>query len=140
MINMRNPSEIKRKSISYSPGGIDNWSKPVFDDELFEPVCMASLIKVPAKGNSGKSLLLFSNPDSKDIPKHPRRNLTIKLSSDQGESWSIQKVLDDGPSGYSDLAVDKDVIYCLYEKNEEPGNWNYTIVLKRFSVDWLEEE
>jgi sialidase-1 len=140
MLNMRSPSEIRRKAISYSPDGISNWTKPVFDDELFEPVCMAGLIKVPSASTSGKTTLVFSNPDSRDIPKHPRRNLTVKLSSDNGESWPVQKVLNEGPSGYSDLAVGDDAIYCLYETNQESQGWNYTIVLKRFTLDWLKEK
>ena len=140
MINMRNPTDVHRKAISFSPDGISNWSKPVFDDELFEPVCMASMIKIPEKNNSGKSMLIFSNPDSRNIPKHPRRNLTIKLSFDASESWQVQKVLHAGPSGYSDLAIGENAIYCLYEANEEAGGWNYTIVLKRFSLDWLKKD
>lgn len=137
MLVMRTPSDIHRKAISYSTDGISNWTKPVYDDELFEPVCMASLIKIPSKNTSGKSILLFSNPDSRNIPKHPRKNLTIKLSHDGGESWPVQKVLNSGNSGYSDLAADADAIYCLYETNRESEGWNYTIVLKRFTLDWL---
>ena len=82
-------------------------------------------------------MLVFSNPDSRNIPKHPRKNLTIKLSFDDGENWPVQKVLYKGPSGYSDLAVGKNAIYCLYETNRESQGWNYTIVLKRFTLDWL---
>ena len=137
MLMMRSPSQVRRKAISYSPDGIGSWSKPVFDDELFEPVCMASIIKVPPENKSGKSMLVFSNPDSRNIPKHPRKNLTIKLSFDDGENWPVQKVLYEGPSGYSDLAVGKNAIYCLYETNRESEGWNYTIVLKRFTLDWL---
>jgi len=137
MLNMRSPSEVRRRAISYSPDGIGNWSKPVFDDELFEPVCMASIIKVKRGKTSGKSMLLFANPDSRDIPKHPRKNLTIKLSFDNGETWPVRKVLNAGPSGYSDMAVMGDDVYCLYETNNESEGWNYTITMKRFSLDWL---
>jgi sialidase-1 len=98
---------------------------------------MSSLIKVPSAGGDEKSLLLFSNPDSKDIPKHPRRNLTIKLSYDQGQSWPVRKILHAGPSGYSDMAVDGNDVYCLFETNRESEGWNYTIVLKHFTLDWL---
>lgn len=137
MLTMRSPSEVRRKAISYSPDGAGSWSKPVFDDELFEPVCMASIIKVPPENKSGKSMLVFSNPDSRNIPKHPRKNLTVKLSFDDGENWPVQKVLYKGSSGYSDLAVGKNAIYCLYETNRESEGWNYTIVLKRFTLAWL---
>lgn len=138
MINMRNPSPQKLKSISYSPDGISNWTKPVFDEELFEPVCMASLIKAPLKKNASKSVLLFTNPDSKDIPKHPRKNLTVKLSYDQGESWPVKKVIEPGPSGYSDVAVGSDgTVYCLFETNTVAKGWNYSLVLKKFKISSL---
>ncbi len=138
MINMRSPSRERLKSISYSADGISNWTKPVFDDELFEPVCMSGFIKVPARNGVGKSMLLFSNPDSRNIPKNPRKNLTIKLSYDDGQSWPVQKVLNPGPSGYSDLAVGKDgTIYCLYETNTVGTGFNYSLVLKKFNLDFL---
>jgi sialidase-1 len=140
MLNMRSPSEVHRKAISFSLDGSSNWTKPVFDDELFEPVCMSSILKVTPGKKASKSVLVFSNPDSRDIPKHPRKNLTVKLSFDNGETWPVQKVLNKGPSGYSDLAADADVIYCLYETNKESEGWNYTIVLKRFTLDWVKEK
>ena len=138
MLNMRSPSAIRRKAISYSTDGATNWSKPVFDDELFEPVCMSSIIKIPLKGKSGKTALIFVNPDSRNIEKHPRQNLTVKLSYDDGESWTVQKVLDPGPSGYSDLAVGSDgEVYCLYETNTVGKGWNYSLVLRKFKLNKL---
>lgn len=138
MLNMRSPSNVHLKAITYSLDGVSNWSKPVFDEELFEPVCMASLIKVPSKGKTKKTTLVFANPDSRNIEKFPRKNLTVKLSFDDGENWPVQKVLNTGPSGYSDLAVDsKGTIYCLYETNTIGKGWNYSLVLKKFKLKKL---
>jgi sialidase-1 len=138
MLHMRTPDAKRLKAVSYSPDGATNWTKPVFDEEIFEPVCMSSLIKVPAKRKSGTSILLFSNPDSRNIPKNPRKNLTIKLSYDQGQSWPVQKVLNEGPSGYSDMAVAPDgTVYCLYETNTVVPGWNYSLMLKKFPLEML---
>jgi len=138
MLNMRSPSVIRRKAVSYSTDGATKWTKPVFDDELFEPVCMSSIIKVPLKGKSGKTTLIFVNPDSRNIEKHPRQNLTVKLSYDNGENWPVQKVLDAGPSGYSDLAVGSDgEVYCLYETNTIAKGRNYSLVLRKFKLNKL---
>lgn len=135
MITIRNPSDEKRKSISYSMDGISNWSKPVFDDELFEPVCMSSIIKASLKKNNKRSALLFLNPDSEHLPKHPRQNLTVKVSTDNGNSWTKHKVINEGPSGYSDIAVGNDgTVYCLYETNTVSKGWNYSLVLKTFKL------
>jgi sialidase-1 len=138
LLNMRNPSPEKRKAISYSPDGASGWTRPVFDEELFEPVCMASLIKAPLKKGSSASVLLFVNPDSQELPKHPRQNLTVKLSYDSGDSWPVERVIEPGPAGYSDIAVGPDgTVYVLYETNTVAKGWNYSLVLKKFQLNSL---
>jgi sialidase-1 len=132
MLNIRSGSEVHRRAVCYSADGIRNWSKPVYDDELFDPVCMASIIKVP-----GKHVLLFINPDSHDLPKFPRRNLTAKLSHDDGQTWPVHRLIHNGLSGYSDVAVDdQGMVYCLFETNLA-NNFNYSIMLKRFNIKWI---
>lgn len=138
MLNIRHSAETRRRAVSYSGDGISGWTKPVLDKELFEPVCMAGIIRVSGSEKGGKARLLFTNPDSENIEKHPRKNLTAKLSYDEGQSWPIEKVLNEGPSGYSDVAVGPDgTLYCLYETNTTGTGWNYSLLLKRFSLEWL---
>lgn len=133
MVNIRNTSEKHLRGVSYSKDGISGWSKPVFDEELFDPICMASIIRLSDR----KKGILFLNPDSRDIPKHPRKNLTAKVSYDEGQTWPISKLIHEGPSGYSDVAVGADgTVYCLFETNSGK-DWNYNIVLKTFKLDWL---
>lgn len=150
MLNIRSESAPHRRVVAYSPDGATNWTKPVFDDELFDPVCMASLIRLPKVGKAA-SALLFVNPDSQadasmlnpKVNFRQRRNLTAKLSLDDGKTWTVKKVLDPGQAGYSDLAVGPDgTVYCLYETNTggpDAKAWRYHVVLKRFSRAWLEE-
>jgi sialidase-1 len=138
MLNIRNPSAVRRRAVAYSPDGISNWSGVKFDEELFEPTCMASIVRVSGKEKKGKSRLLFVNPDSRHLEKHPRQNLTAKLSYDEGQTWTVRKVLNPGASGYSDLTVGPDgTLYCLYETNTVGKGWNYSLVLKRFNLAWL---
>lgn len=85
---------------------------------LIEPVCMASLISVPAKDNVlGKDLLIFSNPNSTSA----RKDMTIKISLDGGNTWpeEYQLLLDEGYNwGYSCLTmIDKETIGILYESS-----------------------
>lgn len=85
---------------------------------LREPVCMASLISVPAKDNIlGKDLLIFSNPNSTS----ERKDITIKISMDGGNTWlpEHQLLLDEGYNwGYSCLTmIDKETIGILYESS-----------------------
>ncbi len=137
LMSIRNPGSIKRRAFSLSDDGISNWSPVWFDSALFDPTCMASIIAVPGKNRP----LIFVNPDSKHIEKTPRANLTAKLSYDGGNTWPVQKVLNSGPSGYSDLAVDKDgLIYCLYETNTVSKGWNYSLVLKKFNINAISKK
>lgn len=134
LLSIRTPAKQKRRAFSVSEDGIAGWSPVRFAEELFDPVCMASIIALPSK-----KALLFVNPDSKNIEKNPRQNLTAKLSFDNGMTWPVQQVLDPGASGYSDLAIGKNnYIYCLYETNTK-GNkgFNYSLVLKKFNVERL---
>ncbi|HEY1021668.1 MAG TPA: sialidase family protein [Flavisolibacter sp.] len=138
LLSIRNPGKMKRRAFSASPDGSSNWSDVRYAEELFDPTCMASIVALTGKKNTGKPAILFVNPDSRNIEKHPRRNLTAKMSYDGGYTWPVQKVLNSGPSGYSDLAVGKDgTVYCLYETNTVGKNFNYSLVLKTFNRDWL---
>jgi len=84
---------------------------------LPEPVCMASLLRIPANENVlGRDLLLFSNPA---VSRAPRRRTTIKVSLDEGRTWpeAMHLLLDEGISaGYSCLTrVDGETVGILYE-------------------------
>jgi sialidase-1 len=136
MMVCRNVSKPNRKLITYSPTGIDQWTTPVFHTQLWEPICMASLSAYPSKPRC----VLFSNPyslalnpDGQEIPggRGKRRNLTIQVSQDDGQTWPIRKVLCEGPSAYSDLAILPDGrILCLYENDRK-------ITVARFNWEWL---
>jgi sialidase-1 len=140
LMNIRNNAATHRRGLSYSPDGISNWTIPVVNNDLFEPVCMASTIRVSDAKEDGKSRLLFVNPDSRAIAKYPRKNLVAKLSYDEGKSWPVQKVIDSSLAGYSDVAVSTDgTIYCLYETHTTGTGWKYSLVLKRFTATWIED-
>ena len=70
-----------------------------------------------------------------------RVNLTVKMSYDECASWPVSKVVDAGPSGYSDLAVAADgSILCFYERrptDEDGVPWHLS--LARFNLEWLAE-
>lgn len=135
MLVTRSGSDAGRKLITFSPDGARNWTKPVFHNQLWEPVCMASIVSYPSKPGT----LIFSNPhtlrrnaEGKEDPKvtGKRENLSIKLSRDDGRTWPVNTTLDPGPSAYSDLAVLPDgTVLCLYEADK--------ILCARFNLEWL---
>lgn len=113
MLNVRNESKAHRRLVVTSPDGATNWSTPEFDDALLEPICMGGIVRY---NHGGQSLILFSNPhnlakaQAKAEPgkNRDRKNVSVKLSRDEGQTWPVNKLLEDGPSAYSDLAVTKD--------------------------------
>lgn len=136
MLSIRNESEKRRKGISYSEDGISGWSVPTYDEGLFEPICMSSIV---ATHHKETDYLLFVNPDSENIPKHPRQNLTLKVSDDHGKTWSVAHVLNEGVSGYSDIAIGPDgTVYCLFETKQHATD-SWSLVLKRLTLSELLE-
>ena len=100
-----------------------------WDETLREPVCQASLERCALP--DGKWGYLFANPASSK-----RRRLTVRLSLDQCRTWGVSRLLNDGPSAYSDLAVSPDgTICCLYERGDADAYERIT--LARFGLDWL---
>lgn len=116
-----------RRLIARSNDGGRSFTPPEEDRALIDPVCQASLLAVP--GRRGE--LLFSNPASTR-----REHLTVRLSSDDGHSWSHARRLHEGPAAYSCLAVLPDGSFaCLYEGgSRHPYE---AIFFARFSRDWL---
>ena len=120
MLIARTAAQPNRKLVAFSADGAKGWTKPAFQADLWEPVCMASLLAVPGK----PSALLFSAPRSvgvdkagKEVPgkRGRRENLTVLLSEDDGRTWPYRRTIEAGPSAYSDLGADGTSIYCLYE-------------------------
>lgn len=136
MLVSRSITKANRKIITISADGATGWSQPFFHPQLWEPVCMASIIAHPSQPGT----LLFSNPHTRALNKNgmeipagrgKRENLVIKLSHDDGKTWPVGKVLDPGKAAYSDLAVLPDgVVLCLYEADQD-------IACARFNLDWI---
>ena len=64
MLNARSESTANRRLVAFSPNGADGWSKPIFAEDLREPVCMGSLQRLSLKPASDKNRILFANPDN----------------------------------------------------------------------------
>jgi sialidase-1 len=149
LLNVRNESKPNRRLITISPDGAGGWSRPTFQDDLPEPICEASLARLSLSPPSDRNRLLFANPDSLEpIPGRParpgsgrlRKDVSVRLSYDEGRTWPLVKRLEGGLSGYSDLAVAPDgTIFCLYEAASTDTSHFRTgrLVLARFNLEWL---
>ncbi len=128
LLSIRNESMRHRRLVTRSTNGFDGWSTPAFHSDLFEPICMASLLGVR---QDNRVQLIHVGPDSSDAappapPANevvkgsgkslPRRNLSLQSSDDDGRTWSPRVALEPGVSGYSDLAFHPDgSVLCLFE-------------------------
>jgi len=124
VLNMRSYHGKNRRAVQRSRDGGGTWSPLELDEALIEPVCQASLIA------AGKSLL-FSNPAAVT-----RTRMTVRLSEDGGRKWKSSRVMWEGPSAYSSLAVlPGGRIGLLYELgNARPYE---RIAFTSFTTGWL---
>ena len=147
MLNIRNEGEQHLRAAAFSSDGAAGWSQPELQKPLYEPVCMASLLRL-SQGPRKKNRILFANPDSSALTgevqskyrMRQRENLTIRLSYDEGRTWPVARSLEPGRSGYSDLAAGTDgAIYCLYERGiADNGRFvNKNLGFASFTLEWL---
>ena len=133
--------------ISVSADGAHDWSRPEFDEALLEPVCMGSILRLVQRGPRDIPYIVFANPDNLEntlIPgggnlAHDRKRVTAKLSADDGQTWSASRVIEPGPSGYSDLAQAPDgSVLCIYECGMiDRMTDTASVTVARFDLDWL---
>ena len=131
LLNMRNYDRSKRqRAFCFSKDGGETWSKVQHHSDLEEPICQASLVRLPGRETGGTCRLLFSNPASAEA----RVNMTVKLSTDEGASWSVHRTLHTGPAAYSCLAVlAGGKVACLFEGGEKHPYEH--IHFTRFDID-----
>lgn len=99
------------------------------DPALVDSAVQASTLRL-SWADEGASRILFANP------AHPqaRLGLTVRMSTDDGQTWPVARVVDPGPSAYSDMVVQADGrVGVLYERGNQGG-----IVYVSLPVAWLE--
>lgn len=128
---MLNNRSAPYRTIAYSTDGGATYTPFVRDTELPDPANNASIMRyapdVPAS-NPQSSWLLFSNTEATS-----RKNLTVKMSCDNGRTWPIKKVVDPGAAAYSTLTrLPGGRVGLLYERAD------YThITYDSFDLKWL---
>jgi sialidase-1 len=147
LFNIRSEARENRRLVSISADGAHRWSRPRFDRALLEPVCMASILRLEQRGPDGTPYIAFANPDNLEnelIPAggnlaHDRKRLTVKLSADDCQTWRVSRVLEPGPSGYSDLAQATDgSVLCIYECGMiDRMTDTASVVVARFDLEWI---
>ncbi len=100
------------------------------DTMLVDPGCNASIIRYTSINNGDdKNRLLFSNANMKDA----RSNMTIRVSYDEGKTWTAGKTIYSGGSAYSSMTILKNGdIGLFFEKDNYKEN-----AFVRVSLEWL---
>jgi sialidase-1 len=128
MVNSRiNKGGIRYSHISTDKGS--TWkTKP--EPTLTDPGCNASIIRYTSiEEGFEKNRLLFSNANN----KKKRKNMTIKISYDEGKTWTKGKTIYSGSSAYSSLTVlENEEIGLFFEKDGHKEN-----IFVKMTLDWL---
>jgi len=100
------------------------------DKQLVDPACNASIIRYTSiKDGYEKDRLLFCNANN----NKGRKNLTVRISYDEGKTWSNGKTIYSGEAAYSSLTILKNGdIGVFYEKDGYKKNQFIS-----FSLEWL---
>ena len=128
-------SRVTEKGFRYVHISADegrSWkSRP--EPQLADPSCNASIIRYSSNQKEDEqSILLFSNANS----AKKREHLTVKVSYDEGETWSRGKTIYLGSSAYSSMTVlANGDIGLFFEKDGYREN-----VFVSFSLTWLEDD
>ena len=134
MLNCRSNEGKECRYIALSKDGGQTWSEEFHETALTDPVCQGSLIRQPdTSAGETKPWLLFVNCNSID-----RINLTVKLSFDDGRTWSSGKTIQPSHAAYSCAVVLKDgTLGVLYETGKEHPYEK--ISFAHFDLEWLTE-
>jgi sialidase-1 len=129
MINSRVNSEEGMRYVHTSTDQGETWDTRRAP-ELIDPSSNASIIRCTSTDERyEKNRLLFANAKSAER----RENLTVRVSYDEGETWTDGKTIYPGPSAYSSLTVlENGDIGVFFEKDDYTEN-----VFVRFSLAWL---
>ena len=129
MLDSRQFAGAKVRRTSVSQDGGRSWSPVAEMAEVTDPSCMASIFRHTFAEGGRLGRLLHSGPDSKQ-----RARGTLWLSSDEGKTWPVKRVLYPGAFAYSVLTGLADgSLGCLFEAD------NYQrIVFARIAADWIE--
>jgi len=129
LMNSRFQGEGFVRAFSRSTDGGETWEKTKLRQDLPDPQCQGSMI-MTAEG------VLMSNPATKQ--KFPRDHMTIRLSDDEGENWSLSREIDSGPSAYSSLGYLGNGRFALIWESGDVIPYD-RVRFAAFSKEWLEK-
>ncbi len=114
-------------------GGV-TWQETTSEwTDIVAPACNGDLIRYTSVNDGyDKNRLLHSVPEGSS-----RKNVTVYVSYDEGESWQTKKCIVPYNSAYSSLCVLPDSTIGLYVEEAYQNEGDYCTVFYNFSLNWL---
>jgi sialidase-1 len=95
LLSLRNYRGKNLRAFATSVDGGETWSSPEHHPQVSCPTCQAGLLGV---GPASARMFVYCGPAGPG-----RANLGLRLSRDGGVTWSENRLIQAGPSAYSDL-------------------------------------
>lgn len=119
---------VRRTAISRDGGG--TWSPATELPELTDPSCMGGILRYSFDDALGKGRLLHTGPDSTK-----RERGTVWMSTDDGATWPVKKLLWPAVFAYSvPTRLADSTVGVLFEADTYKR-----IVFARFPISWVSE-
>lgn len=153
LYNSREHMSRGNRYLAWSHDGGELWIGPYCSPELPDGAqgtsygCMGGMIRLPV---AGRDILLYSNLDTGagEMPKlvgastaKGRERITVWASFNGGRTWPLKRLVDAGPSAYSNLGVGRTgtpsqgKIYLIYEGS--PAGPHEDVQVVSFNLSWL---
>lgn len=130
LMSIRNPNKGQRIYTRSTDEGA-TWSTYATWSDLRDPGCNGDMIRYTSTKNGfEKDRLLHSIPDNSSS----RKNVSVFVSYDEGNSWATGKSICPGESAYSSLTVLPDGTIGAYF---ETGSDAMSLYYANFSLKWL---
>lgn len=112
-------------------GGI-SWRDTVFTTNFpTAPACNGDILRYDRE--DGTSVLLHSIPLG-----NKRENVSVMLSYDEGQTWSLGRIIVPYSAAYSSLCILPDGSIGMYVEEDPNGGDRYEMVFYNFTLEWLE--
>ena len=116
-----------------SGDGGKKWSQPRAGETVSAVACAIERFTIKAKGDD-RDRLLWTGPRGPE-----RSNLVVRISYDEGATFTNERAISPGPAAYSDLTILKDkTVGVLWERGTNAGY--QFITFGHFNREWLEEK
>ena len=132
LVSIRNQSKGSRYyTISKDRG--QTWTPIGLWNEMYEPGCNGDMIRYTSTVDGyDRNRLLHSVP----FDAEARKNMSVFVSYDEGDTWSVNKTICPGNGAYSSICILPDGTIGVYTEEDYMTSDMSTYFLN-FSLDWL---